>query len=233
MTTVRLSKRQKAFEGLYEKEKLYTIEEAVEILKKTPKVKFDETIEFSMDLNLNPKDPAQIIRGTAILPHGTGKKVRVLVFCKTEDEQKAKEAGADFAGSEELIKKISGGWCDFDVAVATTVMMREIARLGRVLGPRGLMPNPKTGTVTDNLEKTIAEVKAGKIEFKMDKQAGLHVGVGKLSFAANALNENIRQLIAAIFASNGNMNRPTTIKSMTLATTMGPGLKVDFSEFRT
>lgn len=227
-----LSKKQKTVANLYEKGKLYKLNEAMDMLKSAPKAKFDETVELSMNLSLNSKDPSQAVRGTALLPHGTGKNIKVIVFCKPEDAEKAKSAGADFIGSDELIKKVAGGWCDFDVAVATTVMMREIAKLGRVLGPRGLMPNPKTGTVTDNVEKTVKEVKAGKIEFKMDKQGGIHVGVGKISFAKEALTENIKALLRAIFSSNPNLNRPQTVKSIGLSTTMGPGLKLNVSEFR-
>ena len=230
--TPKLTKKRKSMQPLYEKEKLYKLSEACDILKKAPKAKFDETVELAMHLGLDPKDPQQAIRGTATLPHGTGKKVRVCVFCKPEDEQKAKDAGADFVGSDELLKKVTGGWCDFDVAVASTVMMREIAKLGRVLGPRGLMPNPKTGTVTDDIANTVKEVKAGKIEFKMDKQGGIHVGVGKVSFAKDALSENIKKLIKAIFSSNSNLNKPQMVKSITLATTMGLGLKLEISEFR-
>lgn len=226
------SKKLKKASELYDRKKLYKLEEAVEILKGAPKAKFDETVEFSMNLNLNPKDASQAVRGTAILPHGTGKNIRVLVFCKSENEEKAKVAGADFTGSDELIAKVAGGWCDFDVAVATTDMMREIAKLGRVLGPRGLMPNPKTGTVTDDVEKTIKDVKAGKIEFKMDKQGGIHVGVGKISFEKEALTENIKKLINAVFSSNPNLNKFQTVKSISLAMSMGPGIKLEFSEFR-
>ena len=228
----RLSKKQKKTSELFDKGKLYKIEEAVDIIKKTPKPKFDETVELSMNLGLNPKDASQVVRGTAILPHGTGKNVRVLVFCKKEDADRARAAGADFAGADDFIKKVSGGWCDFDAAVATTSMMREIAKLGRVLGPRGLMPNPKTGTVTDDIEKTIKELKAGKIEFKMDKQSGIHVGVGKISFEKFALCENIKKLVISIFSSNPNLNKPQTVKSVALATSMGCGLKIDVSEFR-
>lgn len=227
-----MSKKRKKTATLYEKNKLYNLDQAVTLLKEVPKAKFDETVELSLNLNLNPKDASQVVRGTALLPHGTGKNIRVLVFCKSEDAEKAKGAGADFVGSEELIKKVSGGWCDFDIAIATTGMMREIAKLGRILGPRGLMPNPKTGTVTDEIEKTIKDVKAGKIEFKMDKQSGIHVGVGKISFAKEALAANIKQLINAIFSSNPNLNKPHVVKSITLSTTMGPGLKLDISEFR-
>jgi len=230
--TTKVTKRRKVETELYDKKKLYSLSEAIDTLKKAPKGKFDETIEISFHLGLNPKDALQLVRGTAALPHGTGKNVRVLVFCKSADEEKAKNAGADFVGSDELVKKVSGGWCDFDVAIVATEMMKDIARLGRVLGPRGLMPNPKTGTVTNDIEKTIKEVKAGKIEFKMDKQAGIHVGVGKISFDKKALEENIIKLINAVIQSNSNMNKPQSIKSIVLSTTMGRGIKLDASAFR-
>ena len=226
------TKKNKKVAELYDKEKLYKLAEAIEILKNAQKAKFDETVELVMHLSLNPKDAAQLVRGTALLPHGTGKNIRVAVFCNPEEVEKAKEAGADFCGSDELVKKVSDGWCDFDVAVSTTEMMKSIARLGKVLGPRGLMPNPKTGTVTNDIEKTIKEVKAGKIEFKMDKQAGIHVGVGKVSFENSALVENIKKLINAIYSSNSNMSKPQAVKSIALSTTMGPGLKLDILEFR-
>jgi len=227
-----MSKKKKALEKLFEKNKLYKPEEAVAILKQVPKAKFDETVELSINLAMSPKEARQPVRGTATLPHGTGRNVRVAVFCKSEDAQKAKDAGADFAGSDELIKKVTDGWCDFDVAIAATTVMRDIAKLGRVLGPRGLMPNPKTGTVTDDIEKTVKEVKAGKIEFKMDKQGGIHVGVGKVSFEKEALSENIKQIITSIFSSSPSLQKPHVLRSTTLATTMGPGIKLDISEFR-
>ncbi|MGB2705341.1 MAG: 50S ribosomal protein L1 [Candidatus Omnitrophota bacterium] len=227
-----MSKKKKALEKLFEKNKPYKLEEAVAILKEAPKAKFDETVELSIDLFISPKEAQQPVRGTATLPHGTGRNIRVAVFCKSEDAQKAKDAGADFVGADELIKKVSGGFCDFDVAIAATSVMREIAKLGRILGPRGLMPNPKTGTVTDDIEKTVKEVKAGKIEFKMDKQGGIRLGVGKISFEKDALCENIKQIIKAVFLSNPSLNKPQVVRSTTLATTMGPGLKLDISEFR-
>ena len=230
--TAKLSKRQKAISALYDGGKNYKLDEALDILKSVPKGKFDETVELAMNLTLNAKNPAEIVRGTAILPHGTGKTVRVAVFCKGENEKKAKEEGAEFIGSDELIKKVSAGWCDFDVAIAETGMMREIARLGKVLGPRGLMPNPKTGTVTDDIAKAVKEVKAGKIEFKMDKQSGLHAGVGKISFSKEALRENIKKLLSSILSSSPAIARPQAIKSVTISRTMGPGLKLDVSEFR-
>lgn len=229
---MKLSKKQKNMAKLYDKSKRYTLDEAIDILKKAPKSKFDETVELSMRLKLDPKDQSQLVRGTASLPHGTGKNIRVLVFCKGADVLSAKKEGAEYVGSDDLIKKVSSGWCDFDVAVAHNSMMKEIARLGKVLGPRGLMPNPKTGTVTDDIGKTIKDVKAGKIEFKMDKQSGIHVGLGKISFAKDALSENIKKLLNAIFASNANLNKPQTVKSIILSTTMGPGVKLDVSKIK-
>ena len=230
--SAKVTKRSKKLNELYDKSKRYKLQEALDIIKSIPKNKFDETVEVSMNLNLNPKDVSQMIRGTAILPHGTGKNIRVAVFCKPENVEKAKAAGADFTGTEELTKKVSEGWCDFDVAIAEAEIMRDIARLGKVLGPRGLMPNPKTGTVTDNIEKTIKEVKAGKIEFKMDKQSGIHVGVGKVSFETKDLNENITKLLNSIFSSNSNLSKPQVVKSISLSTTMGPGIRLEISEFR-
>lgn len=227
-----LTKRRKEIEKLRNKHKLYNLADAIDILKKVPGLKFDETVELSMKLTLNPKDSSHMVRGTVVLPHGTGKKIRVAVFCKDEDEDRAKQAGADYAGAEELIKKVSGGWCDFDVAIATPNMMRDIAKLGRILGPRGLMPNPKVGTVTENVEKAIKEVKSGKIEFKMDKQAGIHIACGKVSFDKQALIENITSAIKAILGSNPLLNRPQSIKSVSVSTTMGPGIKLDIAEFR-
>ena len=228
----KLSKRKKEIEKTYDKKARYKLREAIAVLKKMPKPKFDEAVELSLNLGLDSKNASEVVRGTATLPHGTGKNVRVLVFCKAEDVEKAKAAGADFAGFDDLVKKVSDGWCDFDVAIATSALMRDIARLGKVLGPRGLMPNPKTGTVTNDIEKTIKEVKAGKIEFKMDKQGGIHVGVGKVSFSDEALFENITKLIKAIYSSNPAMNKPHALKSIALSTTMGPGLKMDIGEFR-
>jgi len=229
---MKLSKKKKNIEKLYDKKKLYKLTEAVETLQGMPKAKFNETVELAMNLNLDPKSAQAAVRGTALLPHGTGKNIRVAVFCKAHDAEEAKAAGADFTGSEDLIKKVAGGWCDFDVAVATNEMMRDIAKLGRVLGPRGMMPNPKTGTVTNEVAKTVKEVKAGKVEFKMDKQAGIHVGVGKISFAKEALCENAKELLHAIFTASPSLNKPQTVKSATLALSMGPGLKIDISEFR-
>jgi len=229
---VRLSKRIKQFATLYDKAVSYPLKDAIAILKKAPKVKFDETVEVAVHLNIDPKQTAQAIRGTVTLPYGTGKKVRIAAFCKGEEEKKAKEEGADYVGAEDLIAKIQGGWCDFDVAVATPEMMKDLAKLGKILGPRGLMPNPKAGTVSPDMAKAIKDVKAGKIEFKMDKQAGIHAPVGKLSFTEEALHENSRVLIDAIMDSNPHGPRGQHIKTLHISTTMGPGVKLDLSVFR-
>lgn len=229
----KMTKRIKVVETLFDKTKTYKLKEAIAILKKMPKLKFDETVEISAKLNVDPKQSQSAsIRGTVSLPHGTGKKVRVLVFCKGEEEKKAREAGAEFVGSDDLVAKIMGGWSDFDVALATPEMMKDIARLGKVLGPRGLMPSPKAGTVTMDTAKTVKEVKAGKIEFKMDKQAGVHAMVGKLSFTESALCDNSTALIDAIMGAHAPGVHGQHVKTLFISTTMGPGVKLDLAEFR-
>jgi large subunit ribosomal protein L1 len=232
--TTKISKRKKTVTTLFDATKSYVLKDAIAILKKAPKLKFDETVEVSVKLSVDPKEAQSAsIRGTVALPHGTGRKVRVVVFCKGEEEARAKNAGADFVGAEDLVAKIQGGWSDFDVAVATPDMMKDIAKLGKVLGPRGLMPNPKSGTVTMDTAKTVKEVKAGKIEFKMDKQAGIHAPVGKLSFTEDAIYQNAMSLIDAIVTSSSQgAVRGQNIKSLFISTTMGPGLKLDMAEFR-
>ena len=232
----KLTKRLKTVQALFDKSKAYGLKEAIAILKKATKVKFDETVEVAAKLNVDPKQSQTAsIRGTVALPHGTGRKVRVVVFCKGEEEKRAKDAGADFVGAEDLAAKIQGGWVDFDVAIATPDMMKDIAKLGKVLGPRGLMPNPKSGTVTQDTAKTIKEVKAGKIEFKMDKQAGVHAPVGKLSFTEDSLYANALSLIDALMAANSQGAvgpRGQHVKTLFISTTMGPGVRLDLSEFK-
>jgi len=229
----KISKRMKAVNASFDKTKAYSLKDAIAIMKKSPKTKFDETLEVSAKLSVDPKQAASSsIRGTVALPNGTGKKVRVIVFCKGEEEVRAREAGADFVGAEDLAAKISGGWLDFDVAIATPDMMKDLAKLGKVLGPRGLMPNPKSGTVTQDTARAIKEVKAGKIEFKMDKQAGIHAPVGKISFTEEALFSNAHVLIDAIMISNPGGLKGHHVKSLYLSSTMGPGVKLDIAEFR-
>lgn len=220
------SKRFKEAEKNLDKDKSYNFSEAISILKKLPKVKFDETVEVNLHLNVDPKNSDQLVRGTVILPHGTGKKVRVAVFCKGEHEKQAKESGADFVGADDLIDKVAKGFLDFDRAIATPEMMKDLSKLGKVLGPKGLMPSPKAGTVTNNIASAIKEVKAGKIEFKTDKQAGIHVGIGKISFAENQLVENATTLMESIQSLRPASVKGIFLKSVSLTTTMGPGLKI-------
>lgn len=228
-----MTKRRKTVDTLADRNKTYGLKEALSILKKMPKLKFDETVEVAVKLNLDPKRTQAVgVRGMVALPHGTGRKVRVVVFCKGEEDKRARDAGAEVVGADDLVAKVQGGWTDFDVAIATPEMMKDIARLGKVLGPRGLMPSPKSGTVTQDTAKAIKEVKAGKIEFKMDKQAGIHAPLGKLSFTEEALYENAVSLIDAIMASNPQGPKGMHVKTLFLSTTMGPGLRLDPAEFR-
>lgn len=210
--------------------KTYTVAEAVEAVKQMAYAKFDEAFEVSMNMSLDPKKADQNLRGTVILPHGTGKKVRVAVFAKGEKEAEATAAGADFAGSDDLIKKVSEGWTDFDVAIATPDMMSQVGRLGKILGVRGLMPNPKTGTVTFDLAKAVREAKAGKIEYRVDKNSNLHVAVGKKSFDNAKLEENIKTLLSEIVKARPSSLKGTYIKSICISSTMSPGVKVALTE---
>ncbi len=228
-----MSKRTKEFEKLAEKDKLYTIEEAVAILKKAPRPKFNETVEISFNINSDPKQADQMVRGTVILPHGSGKKVKILVLCKGEGANQAREAGADYVGDADLIAKITGGWIDFDVVISAPDMMREVGKLGRVLGPRGLMPNPKTGTVTNDFKRAVEEAKAGKVEFKLNKLANINVIAGKISFEEKAIAENVTKVITAIDKSRPSGIKGKFIKSIALSTTMGPGVKLDLVKLRT
>jgi len=209
----------------------YKVGEAIELLKKLPKTKFDESIELAFKLGVDPKQSDQMVRGTVALPHGSGKKVNVVVFAKGPAAQAAKDAGADFVGFEELVKKCQEGWTDFDVAIATPEAMQEVRKLGKVLGPKGLMPNPKTGTVTEDTAKAVKEVKAGRVEFKMDKAANLHVSFGKLSFEPKAIEENAKAVINAIVHAKPATSKGSFIESCTLSSTMSPGIKIDHHEF--
>lgn len=204
----------------------YSVAQAAEILKKMPSAKFDETVEISACLGVDPKQSDQMVRGTVSLPAGSGKKIRVIVF--TENPQEALAAGADAAGLNDLIDKVLGGWMDFDVAVSTTPAMKDVRKVARVLGPRGLMPNPKSGTVTDDVPKTLAEVKAGRVEFKMDKTANVVIVVGKKSFAADKLQANIAAALGALAkAQPAGFVGPRFVKSVTLSSTMSPGIRID------
>ena len=211
---------------LIDKNKLYDPADAVDLVK-TSTAKFDETIEVPVRLGVDPRHADQQVRGTVVLPHGTGKTRRVLVFAKGEKAKEAEAAGADFVGAEELAAKIEGGWLDFDVAIATPDMMGVVGKLGRILGPRGLMPNPKVGTVTFELEQAIKEVKAGKIEFRVDKTSIVHVPVGKASFDAAKLLENFQTFMEALLKAKPPAAKGQYLRSITIASTMGPGIKVN------
>ena len=227
-----MSKRMEAVRQLVEVGKTYTVEEAVETLKKTPAPKFDETVEIAMSFDIDPKQSDQTVRGTVVLPHGTGKTIKLLVFAKGDAERQAKEAGADFVGAEELLPKIEAGWTDFDAVIATPDLMRDVGKLGRVLGPRGLMPSPKAGTVTMDVARAIRELKQGKVEFKMDKQADIHLGVGKRSFPAESLVANIRTLLEAVWKAKPAAAKGRYLKSVFVSSSMGPGLRLNPAEGR-
>ena len=213
---------------LIESNKLYDPEEAVKLALQTAKTKFDETMEISVRLGVDPRQADQQVRGAVVLPHGTGKKVRVLVFAKGEQAKAAEEAGADYVGAEELVAKIQGeNWFDFDVVIASPDMMSVVGRLGKVLGPKGLMPSPKAGTVTPNVAGAVQEAKAGKVEYRLDKTNIIHCPIGKVSFGAEKLGENFSTLMGAILKAKPAAAKGTYIKSCVVASTMGPGIKVN------
>ncbi|MBN1884927.1 MAG: 50S ribosomal protein L1 [Candidatus Krumholzibacteriota bacterium] len=205
----------------------YPLDEAVEVLVNLPKAGFDESVEFSANLGVNPRHADQQVRGTVLLPHGTGRDVRVLVLTRGEKETEARDAGAEFVGSAEFIEKIQGGWFDFDVAIATPDMMGDVGKLGRLLGPRGLMPNPKTGTVTFDVAKAVKEAKAGKVEYRVDKGANIHVPVGKVSFDKHKIAENIKALMTELLRAKPSSAKGKYVKSLYVTSTMGPSIKLD------
>lgn len=214
---------------LVEEGKFYTAAEAMDLVKKTATAKFDESIELHVRLGVDPKYPDQQVRGAIVLPNGTGKTKRVLVFAKGEKVKEAEAAGADFVGSDEVVQKIQGGWLDFDVAVATPDMMGTVGRLGKILGPRGLMPNPKLGTVTMDLQKAISEVKAGKVEYRTDKAGNVHVVIGKASFDAEKLQQNFQALMDTLIRVKPAAAKGQYIRSVTVSATMGPGVPVQLA----
>src|SRR5881409_2218853 len=226
------SKRYKKALELVDGQKLYPLKSAVEVLTKLPKAKFNETVELAFRLGVDPKQSDQMVRGTVPLPHGSGKTVKVLVFAKSgAAADAAKAAGAEYVGFDELIKKCNEGWADFDVAIATPEAMSEVRKLGKVLGPRGLMPNPKTGTVTEDTARAVKEVKAGRVEFKLDKNGNVAVPVGKFSFEERALLENSNAVIEAVVRARPPTAKGRYLEGMTLAATMSPGLHVDPSPY--
>jgi large subunit ribosomal protein L1 len=225
------SKRFKKALEVVDAKKAYPLKEAVGVLSKFPKAKFNETIDLAFRLGVDPKQSDQMVRGTVPLPHGSGKTVRVLVFAKGAAADAAKAAGAEFVGFADMIQKCNEGWAEFDVAVATPEAMTEVRKLGKVLGPRGLMPNPKTGTVTDDTAKAVKEVKAGRVEFKTDKAGNVHVIVGKASFKAEQIEENARAVIEAVAKAKPTSVKGQYLQSCTLSATMSPAVRVDLKEF--
>lgn len=213
--------------------KQYPLDEAIALVKETSPAKFDATVELTANLGVDPRHADQQVRGTVSLPHGTGKKVRVVVFADGEAVKAAEDAGADFVGLETLVEKITKeGWTDFDVAIATPSVMREVGKLGKILGPRGLMPNPKTGTVTPNVAQAVADFKAGRIEYRVDKGGVIHTPVGKVSFSATNLHDNIKSVVDALNRARPSVAKGTYLKSVFLSSTMGPGVRVDATELR-
>jgi large subunit ribosomal protein L1 len=227
------SKNHKTYREKIDRSKAYSLEEAVKIIKENSFAKFDETIEAAARLGVNPKHADQMVRGTVSLPHGTGKTVRVLVFAVGEKEAEAKEAGADFVGSQDLVEKIQGGWLDFDVAVATPDQMKVVGRLGKILGSRGLMPNPKSGTVTQDIEKTVKDLKAGRIEYRVDRQSNIAVPVGKVSFGEEQLIENYKVFVDALVKAKPQTAKGTYMKGLSICSTMGVGIKLDHQQILT
>src|SRR5512147_832881 len=221
-------KKFKAAAALVDANKRYSLEEAVGLAKKTARTKFDETVDLAVNLGVDPKQADQMVRGTVVLPHGTGKTVKVLVFAKGEKDKEARDAGADFVGAEDLADKIQKeGWTDFDTVVATPDIMGLVGRLGKVLGPRGLMPNPKTGTVTFDVAKAIKDIRAGKVEYRVEKAGIVHVPVGKVSFDENKLVDNAKAVIESILKAKPSSSKGKYLRSVTVSTTMGPGVKMD------
>lgn len=210
-----------------QKTKEYSLDEAISLIKETSYVKFDETVDLAINLGVDPKKSDQMVRGSVVLPHGIGKKIRILVFAKGEKEKEALDAGADYVGGEDLIEKIKGDWLDFDKAVATPDMMSVVGKIGKILGPRGLMPNPKLGTVTFDIAKAVKELKAGKVEYKVEKAGIVHVSVGRVSFGKDALIENIRAVMDSILKAKPTTSKGTYLKQVSISSTMGHGIRVN------
>ena len=220
------SKRYKESEKDLDREKIYQLKEAIAFIKTMPPVKFNGSVDLHFNLNIDSKKSDQMVRGTVALPHGTGKKVRIAVFCRGEHEKEAKVAQADYVGSNELIDKVAAGFLDFDCAIATPDMMKDLSKLGKVLGPRGLMPSPKTGTVTNEVAKAIQDVKKGKVEFRVDKQGGIHLCVGKLSFDEGKIYDNASRVIEAITEAKPASVKGKFVRSLSISASMNPGLRL-------
>ncbi len=228
---MKISKRYKENFSKINSDQNYLLDDAIELLSSTEKVKFDETVDLAVNLGVDPKHADQIVRGTVSLPHGTGKKLKVLVIAKGDKVDEAINAGADYAGDKEYLDKIKSGWVDIDIIISTPDMMVEVGKLGRILGPRKLMPNPKSGTVTNDVENAVKEVKKGKIEFRVDKNGIIHTVIGKMSFDKSKLIENCNTLMAAIMKAKPNSLKGVYLKKVTLSSTMGPGIKLDKNTF--
>jgi large subunit ribosomal protein L1 len=222
-----VSKRYDASAAKIAPDKPYSLDEAIGVLKAMPGAKFDESVDLSFRLGVDPKHADQMVRGAVVLPHGIGKTVRVAVFAKGEKEREAREAGADTIGAEDLVEKVLGGWMDFDTAIATPDLMGQVGRLGKVLGPRGLMPNPKLGTVTFDISRAVREAKAGKVEFRVDKAGNIHTPVGKRSFNEQQLRDNAMALIEAIVRAKPSAAKGNYLRSLTVSSTMSPGVPID------
>ena len=227
----KLSKNRKAALEKYDAEKYYTLSEAAAIVKEITSTKFESSCDLDVKLGVDPRKANQMVRGIATLPHGTGKEVRVLVLCTPDKEQEAKDAGADHVGLDTYIEKIKGGWTDIDVIITMPSVMGKVGALGRVLGPRGLMPNPKAGTVTMDVAKAVSDVKSGKIDFKVDKYGIIHASVGKVTFDADQIKENAAELLSTIVKLKPSSAKGTYVQSVTLSSTMSPGIKVDIKSF--
>lgn len=225
----KISKNIKAAQALVDRSALYTVEDALSVARKANFVKFDASVELSFRLNVDPRHADQQIRGAVVLPHGTGRTQRILVVAQGPKEKEAKEAGADFVGNKEILEKVKGGWFDFDVIVATPDMMSELGKLGKVLGPKGLMPNPKTGTVTMDVARAVSDIKKGKVEYRTDKEGNIGVLVGKISFTDDQLKENIETIVDLIRKARPAAVKGNYFKNVVLSTTMGPGIKIDIS----
>lgn len=225
----KLTKKQKAVIGQYDSRKSYKLEEAIEVIKKITYTKFDASIDIAVHLGVDPKKADQMLRGTLILPHGTGKERKILVLCTPDKEKEAKEAGADYVGLDEYIKKIEEGWVDVDVIITMPEIMVKVGRLGKILGPRGLMPNPKTGTVTIEIDKAVKAVKSGKIEYKVDKHGIVHASIGRVSFTKEAIRDNAKELLASLLKAKPASAKGNYLKSISLASTMSKGVYVDTS----
>lgn len=221
------SKRMKQIDQMIDPNKEYSLEEAIQVLKKCPPTKFDQSLNMALKIGIDVKKSDQQVRGTVSLPHGTGQVIKLVVIAKGDKVKEALDAGADFAGADELLEKIKNGWTDFSALISTPDMMREVGKLGKVLGPRGLMPTPKAGTVTNDIAKAVKEVKAGKIEFKVDKTGNINNAVGKISFKAEQLVENVMPLLQAILRAKPASSKGIFLRSMYLSSTMGPGLKIN------